>query len=56
MRRIDNLFETRSSVYLRNYFVDIYGTAFWRSKELFFSRGFVGLALNKIEDKFFVSI
>ena len=31
VRRIDNLFRTRSSVYLRNHFVDIYGTTFWRS-------------------------
>ena len=50
------MFWNRSSVYFCNYFVDIYGTTFWRSKELFFSRFFVGLALNKIEEELFVSI
>ena len=43
---IDNLFGNRSSVYLRNYFEDIYGTTFWISKELFLSVFFVELALK----------
>ena len=49
VQRIDNLSGNRSSVYLRNYFFDIYGTTFWRYKELFLSRVFVELALKKDE-------
>ena len=41
-----NLFWTRSSVYLRNYSVDIYRTTFWRSNELFFSRIFCGTSFE----------
>ena len=46
VRRIDNLFGNRSSVYLRNYSVDAYKTTFCRSKEIFFSRVFVEIALK----------
>ena len=46
VRRICNSFGTRLSVYLRNYFVDIYGTIFWISKGLFFYRFFVGIAFK----------
>ena len=45
VRIIDHLFGTRSSVYLWNFFVDSYGTNFWRSKGVFFSRFFVELTL-----------
>ena len=54
VQRIDNMFGTRSSVYLRNFFVDIYVTTFWRYRELFFSQGFFGTSFEGGKDEFYI--
>ena len=48
------MFGNKSSVYLRNYFVDIYRTTLWIYRELFFSQGFFGTSFEGGKDDLYI--